>query len=781
MSQGVRVRGGVALTLLLGVLLAAGAALAPTAAASPAVPRASASESRPAQSVAFARVALVRVLTYYAGAVSNDTTPIPWPNPCTADGALVGTTGPGLNSVAYVLLPTAAVNPLTPCTGVQAGFAQLNGRASSWSLMRISVLLDAAYTGTTARQVGSIAFTIDPAQISTNGGPTAPPLLALALAPAPGAPTHDLPLVTTPQPQDAPAATAAATVLDLTRHDGQPLRVDTLAAADAPTALYPIAVPASALGVSGAARGGSGAPATSATSSANVPLMAQLGLGAPVIDGNGRIVGMIAEDSGGNRFLAGLPQITSAIGPISGNPGPLATLWGSALNAYYAAPPRYDEAASGFGKLASTYPDFAGVRLFRSAAAQHSPVIPPLTTSQPSLGSPARTSLPLVALVAAAAAVLAAVLLLLVLLLRARRVRRDRTHALPRSQPFTSQAPDEALLDLLPADLPLAALDDDDAITQVVPIVTVEGAPNGHGRLPDEVARRSRAGLPLMPYAAGLTDVGIRRKARPNQDSILALHGIRYAQGRPQTYGLFVVADGMGGHVQGLEASQTAIQIVARAVLQPLTGGRLLDDAELTELLEQSLRLADAELRRRNDEVGGNMGTTLTAALVLDDLAVVANVGDSRTYLLSPETGLRRITTDHSVVASLAAAGIIKPEDIYTHPRRNQIYRSLGGQHDDTGVDTFLVPLQAGDKLLLCSDGLWEMVRDPQIAGILRGTAEPRRAVELLVREANANGGDDNVAAIVVRLLEEMPDPIRPGPRVLAASVDIDVPHRAEA
>lgn len=761
--------------LLLGALLATAAALSPSVGASPDVYRAATMENRPAQSVAYARVAMVRVLSYYAGAVSNDTTPIPWPNPCIADGALIGTTGPSLNSFQYVLLPTAAVNPLIPCSGVQAGFAQLNGRAASWSLTRISVLLDAAYTGTDSRQVGSSVFTIDPAQISTNGGPTAPPLLALALAPAPGVPSHDLPLVTTPQPQDAPPASSASVVLDLTRHDGQPLRANTVSDADAQTALYPISVPASALGAAKAASGAAGAGTPSA---ASAPLAVQLSLGAPEIDANGRIVGMLAEDSRGNRFLANLSQITAAIGPISGKPGPLASLWDRALSAYYASPPRYDEASGDFGRLASSYPDFGGVLPFQTAAARHSPAVPPLTAGQPSLGALERGSPPLAALVALAAGL--AVVLLVLLLMRARAAPRRR--ARPAYQPVAPiPSPDEAQLDLLPADLPLAALDDDDAITQVVPIVTVEGAADRRGYLPDEVARRSRAGLPLMPYAAGLTDVGIRRKSRPNQDSILAVHGVRYAQGRPQTYGLFVVADGMGGHVQGLEASQTAIQNVARAVLQPLTAGRLLDDAELAELLSQSARQADADLRRRNEELGGNMGTTLTAALVLDDLAAVANVGDSRTYLLSPETGLRRITTDHSVVASLAAAGIIKPEDIYTHPRRNQIYRSLGGQHDDTGVDTFLVPLQAGDKLLLCSDGLWEMVRDPQIAGILRGTADPQRAVELLVREANTNGGDDNIAAIVVRLLEELPDPIRPGPQVLATSVELDVPRRAGA
>jgi serine/threonine protein phosphatase PrpC len=755
--------------VLLSLLLGLAAGLALPAAASPSASHTSAAAGRPARSVAYARVALVRVLSYYAGTLSGDTTPIPWPNPCIAEGALIGTTGSDLNSFSYVLLPTAAVNPLTPCPGVQAAFAQVNGRAGGWSITRITVLLDAAYTGTTPQQVGSLSFNVDPAQISTNGGPSAPALLALALTPGPGAPGHDLPLVTTPQPQDPPAASSAAVLLDLTRHDGQPLRTDTLAAGDAHGAVYPISVPASALSA------GSSGSTESPSPPSSSPL-AQLGLGAPEIDSNGRIIGMVAEDSRGNRYLAGLTQIAAAIGPINGNPGALATLWSNALDAYYATPPRYEEAATDFGKLAASYPDFAGALPFGIAATQHSTAIPPLTTSQPSSGVvPQRSAISpaLIAVLAAGGSIIVVVLLSLV-----QRSRSRPRHTVP-EEPLVPL--EEARLDLLPADLPLAALDDEDAITQVVPLVSVPGANKSTSGVPDEIARRSRAGLPLMPYAAGQTDVGIRRRARPNQDSILALHGVRYAQGRPQTYGIFIVADGMGGHDQGLEASETAIQIVAHALLKPLTDGRLLDDAQLADLLTQSALEADAELQRRNTANGGNMGTTLTAVLVLNDLAVVANAGDSRTYLLSPETGLCRVTTDHSVVARLAEAGIIKPEDIYTHPRRNQIYRSLGGQHDETGVDTFLVPLQAGDKLLLCSDGLWEMVRDPQIASILRGSADPRRAVELLVREANTNGGEDNIAAVVVRLLEDLPDPIQPGPRVLASSVELDLPRRAEA
>jgi protein phosphatase len=171
----------------------------------------------------------------------------------------------------------------------------------------------------------------------------------------------------------------------------------------------------------------------------------------------------------------------------------------------------------------------------------------------------------------------------------------------------------------------------------------------------------------------------------------------------------------------------------------------------LREAVEHSSEVIVRYGREHTDAKG--LGSTLTAVLVVDGQAYVANVGDSRTYLLRDGT-LQRITRDHSLVARLVEAGQIEPDEVYDHPNRNLIYRSLGAGKADVEVDIFTEALRSGDMLLLCSDGLWEMVRDAEIERILLEEHDLEHACELLVRRANDNGGEDNITAVLVRCAE---------------------------
>jgi serine/threonine protein phosphatase PrpC len=124
-------------------------------------------------------------------------------------------------------------------------------------------------------------------------------------------------------------------------------------------------------------------------------------------------------------------------------------------------------------------------------------------------------------------------------------------------------------------------------------------------------------------------------------------------------------------------------------------------------------------------------------------------VGDSRVYRFNAE-GLEQLTTDHSVVASMIANGQAKPEEIYSHPHRSIVYRCIGDK-PVVEVDTDILPLAPGDRIILCCDGVWEMLRDEGVEDVMMQEADPQAACDLLVRRANAAGGDDNISVIVVQ------------------------------
>lgn len=144
------------------------------------------------------------------------------------------------------------------------------------------------------------------------------------------------------------------------------------------------------------------------------------------------------------------------------------------------------------------------------------------------------------------------------------------------------------------------------------------------------------------------------------------------------------------------------------------------------------------------------LGSTLTLALVAGSLAIIANLGDSRIYLYRDGV-LTQLTDDHSLVASLLKRGLITLEESYTHPQRSLIYHSLGSEWE-ARPDIASHPMQPGDRLIVCSDGLWEMVRDEAMIDVLHATATAQEAADQLVTMANENGGHDNIAVIVAAL-----------------------------
>lgn len=269
------------------------------------------------------------------------------------------------------------------------------------------------------------------------------------------------------------------------------------------------------------------------------------------------------------------------------------------------------------------------------------------------------------------------------------------------------------------------------------------------------VSSEFSSGWPLIPVSSGpgiAWDRGITRKARPNEDSVLTLRGTCNFAERLLPFELHIVADGMGGHAQGRLASHLAIRSILETVVPGLLACDDLDGEQAVDILIDGVHWANQVIYQYGQENKADMGTTVTAVLLLGETAYIINVGDSRTYVYRPGAGLTQITRDHSLVARLVEQGVITRDEIYTHPDRNKVYRGLGDKTDVT-VDWFILPVQSGDLLLLCSDGLWEMVRDPKISEILQTYANaPSLASNALLRSALQAGGSDNVSLLVVRV-----------------------------
>lgn len=222
------------------------------------------------------------------------------------------------------------------------------------------------------------------------------------------------------------------------------------------------------------------------------------------------------------------------------------------------------------------------------------------------------------------------------------------------------------------------------------------------------------------------SDVGLVRTQ--NEDSYVAGGGV------------FAVCDGMGGALAGEVASETACRNLRE----------LGSEGNSADRLQAAVRRANAEILKRSIEEPGmaGMGTTLTAAVRQGDSLVIAHVGDSRAYLLRGRR-LRQLTEDHSLVAELVREGSLTPEEAAVHPHRSVITRALGTE-EEVLPDIIALPLEVGDRLLLCSDGVSGLVSDDRLQQVLESAATAQQAAEDLVAEALAHGGDDNATAVVL-------------------------------
>ncbi|MBX7149739.1 Stp1/IreP family PP2C-type Ser/Thr phosphatase [bacterium] len=248
--------------------------------------------------------------------------------------------------------------------------------------------------------------------------------------------------------------------------------------------------------------------------------------------------------------------------------------------------------------------------------------------------------------------------------------------------------------------------------------------------------------------AHGLTDVG--RKRNHNEDSFLINENLR----------LFVIADGMGGHSGGEFASRLAVSTIEEVIQginsdpeATVISGVNTDEAEYGDRLKYAIQMASSKIydRALYDTALKGMGTTTVAAIFYDRELYIANVGDSRAYLFHANK-IRQVTVDHSLVSEQVQAGVISQKDAKAHRLKNIITRSVGYQ-EEVEIDLEKFEVHMGDKLLLCSDGLSNMVEDGDIEKIVT-THSPKEACKKLVDAANQGGGEDNVSVVIVEVVE---------------------------
>lgn len=252
----------------------------------------------------------------------------------------------------------------------------------------------------------------------------------------------------------------------------------------------------------------------------------------------------------------------------------------------------------------------------------------------------------------------------------------------------------------------------------------------------------------MLKYAAA-TDPGQIRNI--NQDAIFTFFAAgRSVETRPDL-GIFIVADGMGGHREGERAAAITVRVLGDLLNDAIYRPMFRDDLErvpVSEALENAALKANSTI---GTEVTGS-GATMVAVVLLGDLAYIAHVGDSRVYMLHRET-IEQLTSDHSLVQRLVDLGQITETEARMHPNGSVLYRGLG-QSESLEIETQKRRMPAGARLILCCDGLWRLISPDEMREVINSARDLDDACTNLVALANARGGDDNISVIII----QMPD-----------------------
>lgn len=272
--------------------------------------------------------------------------------------------------------------------------------------------------------------------------------------------------------------------------------------------------------------------------------------------------------------------------------------------------------------------------------------------------------------------------------------------------------------------------------------------------LSDEQLEVAKQGVPRLDppqlIVGSARSVGMQREH--NEDSLFSFSASIGSDKSSMPLGIFIIADGMGGHQYGEVASEVALRAMAKHLIEKIYKPVFdvvpeMPTEPLREIMQQGVEKAHKAVLQQAP--GG--GTTLTTVVVVNNRMTIAHVGDSRAYAVYLDGRMEALTRDHSLVKRLEELGQITPEEAEIHPQKNVLYRALG-QGELFEADISTAPLPRPGYILICSDGLWGLVSDDEMFRVISNSPNPQRASQSLVEAANSAGGYDNITAILVRM-----------------------------